>query len=216
MPARQRERAEAFASALVAMRFNGTAAAIAIGIPPKGAHVIANRLLNNQLVQDAIQRRMDAIKAKHDVTIDKVVGELKLIGFSNIADYTRLEPDGSRVIDFTDCNREQLAAVASIETEETIVSGRRRLRQDEEDESEESGHLVKRHIKLRMHNKQTALTDLLKFLLNKLGDSPAGNDNGNGTTLIDNSVHITQVGVAQVEAADRYQKMLERPQPKEG
>lgn len=191
------EKLDLFCSALLVFKFNATQAAISIGVPPTGAATFASRTLRNPKFQSRLYDKLEALKIKHDLSIDKVVMELKLIGFANLADYTRLTPDGYRVIDMSETSREQLAAVGEITVEEDVVAGRKG------DDDEPSAGILKRRTKIKLHDKKSALVDLLKFLQGNLGKY-------DGAQINDNSVtNNVQVNVTVREAEQTYRKMLD-------
>jgi phage terminase small subunit len=78
------------------------------------------------------------------ITRARIMLELAKIGFANIEDYTILQLDGSRVIDFSTATRDQLAAVQEI-TVETYTEGQG-----------EKARQVKR-TRLKLHAKREAL-----------------------------------------------------------
>src|SRR5208283_2031521 len=73
---------------------NGTRAAIAAGYSKKTAKAQASRLLTNVNVAAEIAARMEKRCAKLEVTADTVVQELAKLGFANMADYIKIQPDG--------------------------------------------------------------------------------------------------------------------------
>lgn len=188
------ERNEMFASAMLAFRFNARQAGLSIGLPPASIDTAAHLLLKKPEVQELIAAKVAALVKKHDLTVDAVIAELKLIGFSNIADYTRLTEDGHRVIDFTDANREQLAAVANIKIKETVVAGRTSRGADGEDHA-----VLKREMTISMHDKKGALVTLLQYLT-------AGKvvPEGGGDTT--NHFNLTQVNITPEDAIAEYRR----------
>ncbi len=198
------ERLGLFANALLAFRFNATQAAISIGVPPRGASTFASKALRNPKFQSLLTDKLEALKHKHDLTIDKIVMELKAIGFANLADYTRLTPDGLRVIDMSTATREQMAAVAELNVEEDVLAGKGARHSDDADEND-SANVLRRRTKIKFHDKKGALVDLLKFLQGNLGkmDGAVVNDNS-VTNLTQNNVNITVK-----EAEEAYRKMID-------
>ena len=85
------------------------------------------------------------------ITKERALAELAKLGFSNMEDYTRLEPNGERVIDLSACSRDHMAAV-----QELVV----------EDFKDGRGDLARnvRRIKFRLADKRAALVDIGKHL----------------------------------------------------
>jgi phage terminase small subunit len=192
------EREELFASAYVAFKFNGQQAAISIGIPPGSARSMASQLLTKPHVQELVAEHVLALTKRHDLTVDAVIAEMKLIGFSNIADYTRLSEDGSRRVDFTDSTRDQLAAVANIKVKERVIAGRRHVGEDGEEHA-----ILERETFISMHDKKGALVTLLQYLTaGKVAPENVG-QTINQFNLTQNNMNIT------AEAAiDEYRKLV--------
>lgn len=83
------------------------------------------------------------------LSVEKVLGELEKLGFANMLDYIRIDPDGSPVLDFTHLTREQAAAIGEITTDE-IVNSR--------------DGTVTRRTKFKLLDKKGALVDLGRYL----------------------------------------------------
>jgi phage terminase small subunit len=56
------------------------------GMSPEAIRVEACRLLDNPNVALIVKTEQDALAKRHEITADKVVRELALIGFANMAD----------------------------------------------------------------------------------------------------------------------------------
>lgn len=134
--------------------FNGSRAAIAAGYSKRSAGSAAYDLLNNPRVQADIERCCNRHAAKLEISREKVLGELAKLGFSNMADYTAVQADGSAVVDLSGVSRDKMAAVEAIETREYVEPGA-----DSED-----GRRVVRNIKIKLSNKREALELLGKHL----------------------------------------------------
>lgn len=137
--------------ALYIETFNGTKAALGIGIDPRKASGYASAVLRRPNVQAALIEWRAALAAKHGITLDKVIREISLIAFANMDDFTILLPDGkTRVIDFGKADRDKMAAVSEIVVDE---------------EMDEDGECVAvRRVKLKLHPKLEALVKLLNHL----------------------------------------------------
>lgn len=89
--------------------------------------------------------------AKAEVTIERVLRELALIGFANMEDFLRIGPDGDPYYDFSTMSRDQAAAIAEVTVE------------DFKDGRGESARDVRR-IKLKLADKRAALVDMGRHL----------------------------------------------------
>lgn len=122
---------------------------------PKALHSKASAML----AKDRVAGRVAELQAKtkqiaeqkHEVTVERIVRELSLIGFSNMADYITTQADGSAYVDLSELSREQAAAISEV-TSETYTEGRG-----------EDAQVVKR-TKFKLSDKRAALVDLGKHL----------------------------------------------------
>lgn len=89
---------------------NGTQSAVRAGYSKKTANEQASQLLAKLNIQEYVQELMDARSKRTEITADAVLQELAKMGFSNMEDYTKL-CEGVLTADFTDVNRDQMAAV---------------------------------------------------------------------------------------------------------
>lgn len=117
----------------------------------EATRVEACRLLGNPNVALTVERLQRQVAERHDVTIDKVIRELALIGFSNMQDYIQTQEDGSAYVDLSNLTRPQAAAISEV-TSETYMDGRG-----------EDAREVKR-TKIKLADKRAALVDLGKHL----------------------------------------------------
>lgn len=102
-------------------------------------------------VQDRVKEITGKAADKAGVTIERVLSELALIGFSNMLDYMRAGPDGDPYLDFSALTREQAAALAEVTVE------------DFKDGRGESARDVRR-VKFKLADKRAALVDMGKHL----------------------------------------------------
>lgn len=110
----------------------------------------ASRLLATANVQSFIQAEMAKRAKRTDITADRVLAELALIGFANMADYMRIV-DSDPVIDLSGMTREQAAAISEV-TVEDFKDGRGADARDV------------RRIKFKLSDKRAALVDIGKHL----------------------------------------------------
>jgi hypothetical protein len=76
-------------------------------------------MLDIPLVRAAIAERINDIAAASELTVHRVVKEWMAIGFASVGDYMQIGEDGQPYFDLARCTPEQLAAIKSIEIEES-------------------------------------------------------------------------------------------------
>ena len=114
-------------------------------------HVKAAELMRNGKVTVRIAELQQAIAKRHEISIDRIVKELSLIGFSNMSDFIKVQPDGSAYVDLSGLTRDKAAAISEV-TSEVYMEG-----------SGEEARAVKR-TKFKLSDKRAALVDLGKHL----------------------------------------------------
>jgi len=72
-----------FIEELPKSQWNGTKAALAAGYSPKGAAVMAHRLLKNPRIAQELEKRRAQIVEKTDVEVGEIVAALRLIAFGD-------------------------------------------------------------------------------------------------------------------------------------
>ncbi len=102
-------------------------------------------------VYAAVMAAMDKRSKRTEITADRVLRELELLGFSNMQDYMRANEQGDPYLDFSGLTREQAAALAEV-TVEDFRDGR----------GEESRDV--RRVKFKLSDKRAALVDIGKHL----------------------------------------------------
>lgn len=102
-------------------------------------------------VQGRVKEITGKAADKAGVTIERVLSELALIGFSNMQDYMRAGPQGDPYLDFSNLTREQAAALVEV-TVEDFKDGR----------GEEARDV--RRVKFKLADKRAALVDMGKHL----------------------------------------------------
>lgn len=130
---------------------NATQAAIRAGYSEAGAFVRGSELLRNRKVFAAVQEAQNARAKRTEITQDRVLQELALIGFANMQDYMRSGPDGDPYLDFSNLTREQAAALVEV-TVEDFKDGRGDDARDV------------RRVKFKLADKRAALVDIGKHL----------------------------------------------------
>lgn len=102
---------------------NATQAAIRAGYSPKSAPKHSYLVFNRPHVKAAIEAAMAARATRLEITADKVLRELALMGFANPMDYFTPQDDGTALVDLSRLTREQATAIAEVQVEE-FTSGR--------------------------------------------------------------------------------------------
>ncbi len=99
---------------------NATQAAIRAGYSP-GSH--AWEIFNRPRVKAAVEAAMAARAAALDITAERVLYEIALMGFANLMDYFTPQEDGTAHVDLSGLTRDQAAGIAAVEVDE-FKSGR--------------------------------------------------------------------------------------------
>lgn len=189
------ERERAFAYAYLEHHFNGTKAALSIGIPTKSATVTASQLLTSANVQAILAAELEAIRSRQQITINDMYEEWRRIAFSNMDDYSYEDGDGNTRIQLPHGDRAKMAAVKSVETFET---------------EDEDGNITRR-IKLTLHDKVTGMDKLSRLFGMWDGkEAPVTVINGNVQVNDNRKIEQTTVIVNVGDAAEEYRKLLGR------
>ncbi len=132
---------------------NGTQAAIRAGYSRRTANEQASRLLANDSIADEIEKRRARRMEKAELTAEMVIRELRLLGFSNMRDYLRINDDGEPEIDLSlAADDRDLSAPIQEVTVETVTEGR----------NEEKRYV--RRTKFKLSDKRSSLELLGKHL----------------------------------------------------
>lgn len=130
---------------------NATQAAIRAGYSAKTAYSIAEQNLRKLEVKAAIDKAMETRAERTQITADRVLEELALVGFFRLGECLRITPDGEPYLDLSGATPEQLAAIAETQTED-VIEGR----------GEDSRTI--RKVKVKFHDKLSALEKIGKHL----------------------------------------------------
>lgn len=102
---------------------NGTQAAIRAGYSQHSANEIAAENLAKPNIRDRVAELQAKIAKKLEITAEKVLREIALLGFSNMQDYAEFSPDGVTLKESSELTREQMAAVSSVSETTTQHGG---------------------------------------------------------------------------------------------
>lgn len=130
---------------------NATQAAIRAGYSSRTAHSIGEENLRKPELAAAIEAAQKKRSARLEISADRVVQELALIGFSNMQDYMKATDAGDPYLDFSGLTREQAAALAEV-TIEDFKDGRGEGARDV------------RRVKFKLADKRAALVDIGRHL----------------------------------------------------
>lgn len=108
-----------FIAAYLRLR-NGTAAAEEAGYSKRSARQIASEWLTEPAIKAEIERRIEALIDRYEISADRIARELASIAFGSIDDYIVVQDDGSAIVDLVGTTKRQLSALASFEVEEYI------------------------------------------------------------------------------------------------
>ena len=112
-----------FVAKYLANGLNATKAAISAGYAKKNADTQGARLLVNVKVAEAIAAKQGPRLEKLEITAERVLRELALLGFSNMLDYMTVNEDGFADINLKALTRDQAAAIQEISVDMTGGSG---------------------------------------------------------------------------------------------
>ncbi len=122
----------------------------------------ASRLLWSAKLSRAVHGELLKRFTTSEITADRVLRELARIAFSNMADFLRVNPDGSFVIDLSNVDRDAGAAICDAATTEGEHS---------------------KSVKIKLHSKLSALDMLGKYLKLFNETTPAVSTEGHALLL---------------------------------
>jgi phage terminase small subunit len=97
------------------------AAAVRAGYSPRHADIAGRALLKRWHIQQRVAELQAQRAVRTQVTSDRIVHELAKIAFANMADFVRVNEDGTAVPDLTALTPDQMAAIGEIVEQESIV-----------------------------------------------------------------------------------------------
>lgn len=130
---------------------NATQAAIRAGYSVDTAKQIGYDNFTKPYIAERIAELKAEREKRTEITADNVLREIAKVGFSNLLDYMTVQADGYAYVDMSNMTRDQAAALAEISVDEYT------------DGSGEDARPIKR-VKIKTHNKITALENLAKHL----------------------------------------------------
>ena len=142
--------------------------------------VYANNMARRPAIKDRIQELRDQAASKTNITIQRVLEELAKIGFANMMDYMKTQPDGTAYVDLSSLDRDKSAAISEIVVDEYTEGKGDDARQ------------VKR-VRFKLHDKRAALLDIGKHL-------------GMFRERVEVTGTIQTQGAVQVELLDREER----------
>jgi len=130
-----------------------------------GDRAAASKLADRPEIVARVAEIVGKAAAKAEITVERIMAELALLGFANMQDYMRASLDGDPVLDFSGLTREQAAALVEV-TVEDFKDGR----------GEDAREV--RKVKFKLADKRAALVDMgrhLKMFTDKVEHSGAVN-----------------------------------------
>jgi phage terminase small subunit len=118
---------------------NATDACLKAGYSPRRARQQGHDNVTNRYIQEALAERRTQLASTYDVTPEKVIAELALIGFSDLHAYVTWGPDGVTLRDSMQLDAAARRVVSEVSQTQTAEGGT---------------------IKFKLHNKVTALEKL--------------------------------------------------------
>ena len=104
---------------------NATQAAIRAGYSVRTAEQAGSRLLSDVKISVAHKEAMDARAARVELSADRVLRELMLMGFANMLDYLTPHEDGTASVDLSKLTRDQAAARTALLSDVGNAIGRK-------------------------------------------------------------------------------------------
>lgn len=153
---------------------NGVQAAIDAGYSARSASVQASSMLSQPEIAEYIAYHRQAATEKAQLSASRWTEELSRIAFSNVKDYTRLDPEtGELVVDFSGATDEQLAALQSVKTKKRKIYNSKGELVGEESDSEfrlwdklRAAELLGKHAGFLKEPEQKVVIDVADRLLN--------------------------------------------------
>ena len=130
---------------------NATQAAIRAGYSERTAEQGGAQLLRNIKVRAAIDDAQKVRAERTEITADRVLKELALIGFADMGDYLRITDDGNAFFDWSALPEGGTRVISEI-TQETYLEGKG-----------EDAETVKK-TKFKLYDKRAALVDIGRHL----------------------------------------------------
>jgi phage terminase small subunit len=100
---------------------NATQAAIRAGYSRRSASRNTHKVFYRPRVKAAIAAALAERAAKLEITAERVLRELALLGFANLRDYVTPEADGTARLDLSALSRDQAAAIRELTVEEVTT-----------------------------------------------------------------------------------------------
>jgi phage terminase small subunit len=98
-------------------------AGIKAGYAPSSAHATCYKLLQGKKVPAAIAAEEARLRARHDITLDRIIDELARVAFGGMGDFLTVNPDGVPAIDLSKASKADLHMLDLVEVE-TLNSGK--------------------------------------------------------------------------------------------
>lgn len=112
-----------FVAEYLANGLNATQAALSAGYSKSTAYSIGQENLKKPEIISALQNKQGPRLKKLEITAERVLQELALMGFSNMLDYMAVNSEGGADIDLSKLTREQAAAIQEITVDMTGGAG---------------------------------------------------------------------------------------------
>ncbi|TXH55760.1 MAG: terminase small subunit, partial [Desulfurellales bacterium] len=153
---------------------SATQAAIDAGYSVRSADSLGRQMLAQPIVAAYIAYHRQQATEKAQLSAQRWTEELSRIAFSNVKDYTRLDPEtGELVVDFSGATEDQLAALQSVKTKKRKIYNSKGELIGEESDSEfrlwdklRAAELLGKHAGFLREPEQKVVIDVADRLLN--------------------------------------------------
>lgn len=113
-----------FVAEYLANGLNATKAALSAGYSKDTAYSIGAENLSKPEIQKAIEKKQGPRLAKLEITAERVLNELALMGFANMRDYMAVDEQGRLTeFDYGEMTRDQAAAIQELTIDTTGGAG---------------------------------------------------------------------------------------------
>lgn len=129
---------------------NATQAAMRAGYSKRTSNEQGARLLANASIAQAVQAAMEKRSERTEITSDRILQELAILGFADMGTYVRFE-GSTAVLDWSDLPPDATKAISEITQEVSL--------EDKGDDAE-----LVRKTKFKLHDKRAALVDMGRHL----------------------------------------------------
>lgn len=119
----------------------------------------AARLNANERILSRIEEILSRSAKRAEKSLADVIAEMTKLGFSNMANYVNVDDEGRALVDLSEVNPDDWAAVSEVTVDEQLIAGK-----TDKDGKEIKPTILNRKTKLKLHDKKGALHLMGKHL----------------------------------------------------